>query len=114
MSTTNTRRKQRSDKGRVLPTTRDYELMRTIGAFGALRMDDVCWELGKSRGQAVSLRTAQDVIERLEKLHFVKHKKFEYGQPAFVWATTPGLRYADLPYIYSNYYPYLLDLNRMA
>jgi hypothetical protein len=93
-------RKTRSDKGRVLPTTRDYELLRTIGNFKLLRMDDFCWELGKDRGCAVSLRTAQGVAERLKRLHFIKCAKFEYGQPAYIWATTPGMRFADLPYTY--------------
>jgi hypothetical protein len=100
MSTQSTRRKTRSDKGRTLPTSRDYEIMRRIGVFGTLSMDDFCWELGKYRGCPVSLRTAQDIFDRLEKLHYVKSKKFEYGKPAVVWATTPGMRYADLPYAY--------------
>jgi hypothetical protein len=102
-------RKPRSDKGRVLPTSRDYELMRIIGTFGGLYLDSFCFELGKFRdGKALtkwhhrpaSARTASDVIERLAKLHFVEMKKFELGKPPFIWATTPGLRFADLPYTY--------------
>jgi hypothetical protein len=93
-------RKPRSDKGRILPTERDYEILRWIGEQYLVRFDHLRWLLGKDRGCPVSQRTAQGIVERWKKLKFVVQKKYLFREPAYVWLTTPGLRFAGLPYSY--------------
>lgn len=93
-------RKPRSDKGRILPTDRDYDILRWIGEQYVVRFDHLQWLLGRERGYSVSVRTAQGIIDRWKRLHFVEQQKYLFKEPNYIWLTTPGLRFVELPYSY--------------
>lgn len=98
------KRRERSDKGRVLITARDEAVLRWIGEQYAVRIDQLQVLLGR-QAQArtetagtVSEGTARRVAGRWAKAGWVVRRKVFHREPEWIWLTPSGMRLAGLEY----------------
>jgi len=97
-------KKARSDKGRVLITQRDEELLRWVGEQYAVRLDQLQVLLGR-QAQAqtqvaglVSEGTARRVVRRWVAAGWAERRKIGHREPEWIWPTKAGMEVADLTY----------------
>ena len=100
-------RRERSDKGTHQLTSRDVAVLSWIGEQYAARFDTLQKLLGRLAGAGgyaqaeagkIAERNVRRIISRWREMGLVKHKKYLYSEPAWVWLTHKGLREVGLAY----------------
>lgn len=90
--------------GEIWLTPRDRTVLRWIGEQYAVRLDTLGVLLGRDATQptltpgCVARSTVRRVIARWRRAGLVSTRKFFFGEPAWVWLTTRGLRQLDFGY----------------
>jgi len=108
-------RRIRRDRGTVLLTERDRQVLIWIIEQYAVRFDDVCFLLGREAGPGakasgrISESAARQVVARWQKAGWAASRKMLVHEPAWVWVTAKGLH--ELGY---NIKPYVPTVSRIA
>jgi hypothetical protein len=112
-----TPRRARSDKGTVLLTGRDWDVLSWIAEQYAVRFDHVCLLLGQQAGDGakvpdrISDNAARQVIARWQRGGWAAARKMLVAEPAWVWITAKGLH--ELGYDFKPYAPTLARIDHL-
>lgn len=110
-------RRARSDKGTILLTGRDWDVLSWIAEQYAVRFDHVCLLLGQQAGDGakapdhISDNAARQVIARWQRGGWASARKLLVGEPAWVWVTVKGLH--ELGYDFKPYAPTLARIDHL-
>lgn len=112
-----TQRRVRHDKGTVLITDRDWDVLAWIAEQYAVRLDHVCILLGQQAGKGakapdrISENAARQVLVRWQRAGWAASRKILVAEPAWVWTSTKGLH--ELGYDFKLYAPTLARIDHL-
>jgi hypothetical protein len=97
---TQKKRKERSDKGKILLTDRDLYCLLWIGEQYAIRFDQLQKLVGVLAGAKTPAteETVRGMLKRWQKIPLVEVEKVLYKEPRWIWLTREGMARCGLPY----------------